>query len=461
MQTVANPLSCGHSDCLVAIFMHIETGSMFKTVRLVSQDWRMSADRAHPTGDEKFANNLATILLYDGIMQPSDRNAAYEWIVNNYREINKELIVRFILKVSPEMRGYETDSLDRQHDQYKRIPMLMHNVISDYFLGNVEGKSRPWISVSQFAKFTKSDQLVLDPEAIDYLTYHKSHTWRIDRVLKHINSSRDDRISFEAAIKLPKFIQGSPIIWEDLYPQEMLNLMRASPRWDVPHEIRPKMYHPIYTEKLCKKIAMSRPDILMNNDFHKSEHFTWDFVQQFPQHPWEYCYLKDASWELTLKYPNLNWRHHTLVNQLPITDESIHHFVNNNPNFDKELLYYKNVDEYLVIRYGERCIKETRADTQTKGCTPLPYIKENDMSEIFTVRPSRNLFSQLSSRSSIGCDFIACRIMDKCIDDAIHLRPYINWDGDFAKMPWKIAIGCLHNKDIPEYCQHWTPLFGN
>ncbi len=79
-------------DSLVAIFRQIDCGSLFKTVRLVSRIWRKLADRAHPTGDEKFADTITTIYFLKNNLHVQ----VLDWYFHHNIEINKNITERIL-----------------------------------------------------------------------------------------------------------------------------------------------------------------------------------------------------------------------------------------------------------------------------------------------------------------------------------------------------------------------------
>ncbi len=283
-------------DSLVAIFQHIDTGSLFKTVRMVSRVWRKLADKVHPTGDEKFADNEVTIYYRKGVFR---NNSITRWVFHHNTKINRHIVKKLLGK-------------------------RLRTLIKEYFIDYIVPKGKNTLDTFLSTLIWVNGVIRLTDKSFDVILNSTSGAWNFKNIYKHAGVPEQDQRSFDASPNTT--CTGVP--WPTTlalikkFNRLSVNLYKIYPdRWQELIDL--KQVHKLgkmLSMDMIYKLRLNEPFLFddISSDIYDNPNLTIADAIHLDLIP---SYMKYLTLQMIEDHPEIDWNEHAL-DHIKVTDEN-------------------------------------------------------------------------------------------------------------------------------------------
>ncbi len=380
-------------DTLVAIIRQIDCGSLFKTFRLVSRKWRKLTDQVHPTGDEKFADNAATIYYMKRL---ADRSEVLRWIFNHNTEINAPMIKKLSAKSIFQLYFTWRYSSNNKNTIAKFIPTLIW----------VDGVVR------------------LTDESFDVILNSNNCTWKFPQIYNHsqrIDNPKDHRFDGTCTgvpwpitrAFIEKFTDIDGVNLYELYPDHWKELIELKyycglgkvASMDLLVKLENIISSPLKSGETLKN-PFARKTIF--TQIYENPNLTLEYVLRWNLNP---SLMKNLTMQMINDHPEIDWISDAFYN-IKITDENIDAILNH-PLLNETILLVNKCEFRFARRIADK-------------------LKNNDIKKA----------NQLLNFSYIDV------IMDKINFNEFETALPPDWNGQLKTLPWKLTHYLLAEDDL-------------
>ncbi len=408
-------------DSLVAICQRVDCGSLFKTFRLVSRVWKKHIEAAHPTGDEKFADNVMTLMYLN---EDFHNTSLVKWVFRHNIEINANIVKKIT-------RGFARC--------FSESDDVWSVVIVNYFIDCVKTRLFP-----EFVESVvwKGGVLRLTPKSFDYILKSDHKSWNFPRIYKHI---RPDRYDQTQDVYYPNTLSNPPGV-----PEQDQRSFDASPNttctgvpWPTTRALIDK-FGPMRLVKLCKiysnheelmelgseyglgkiadkelvlKLSKSKPWTKSLAEIEDNPNLTLEIALEFKNRLFSISSIEGITLQTIQDHPEIDWTHVALY-KIKITDENIDEILNH-PLLS---VYILTCNESVTVQYARMIAKKLAEvglglGNQVYGPDISRKVQEN-AGEIFRTR------------------FIITPYWIPEVD--VILDAYSDWNGLAKTLSWKV-----------------------